>query len=251
MNHAILALHDDVDEGQPLESIIDAFEMLLPISSISVDEAAAGSAPMAHVAGRRLEVIPDLEQKIAQFCRENPLVARVLEGGFEPVLKISDFTTYRSFRQTAFYHEIARFMPGWRDQAAVALRLPGKFIGFGLNRDLAFTSEELLMLQLFQPHIEHVLQRCTRYLDLAPDAPLTPRQRQILHWLSEGKRDSDIAAILKLSVRTVEQHVAACLQKLHVETRAAAAAEVWRARRRAGVPPVTDKRRQRPPATAR
>lgn len=49
-----------------------------------------------------------------------------------------------------------------------------------------------------------------------------------MHWLSEGKRDSDIAAILKLSVRTVEQHVHTCLQKLGV------AAEVWRARNGAG-----------------
>ena len=230
LNRVVVALYEEINEAQPIESIIEMFDRLLPVSSISVDEAEGGSSRVAHVAGRRLEVIPDLQPKIAQFCSQNPLVAHVLEGAFEPALKISDFTTYRSFRRTAFYHEIARFMPGWRDQAAVALRLPGRFLGFGLNRDLAFTGEELLMLQLFQPHVERVLHRHTQYLDLVTDSPLTPRQREILHWVSEGKRDNEIACILNLSVRTVQQHVGACLEKLGVETRTGAAAEVWRAR---------------------
>ena len=58
--------------------------------------------------------------------------------------------------------------------------------------------------------------------------PLTPREREILHWVAEGKRDAEIASILNLSVRTVEQHVRTCLRKLNVETRTAACAMVWR-----------------------
>ena len=64
----------------------------------------------------------------------------------------------------------------------------------------------------------------------APRA-LTPREREILHWIAEGKRDSEIAAILDLSVRTVEQHVRTCLRKLNVETRTAACAVLWRERK--------------------
>ena len=59
---------------------------------------------------------------------------------------------------------------------------------------------------------------------------LTPRECEVLHWLVEGKRDAEIAVILDLSVRTVEQHVRTCLRKLDVETRTAACATVWRAR---------------------
>jgi len=58
----------------------------------------------------------------------------------------------------------------------------------------------------------------------------TPSEREILHWIAEGKRASEIAAILNLSVRTVEQHVRTCLRKLNVETRTAACAVVWRSR---------------------
>jgi DNA-binding NarL/FixJ family response regulator len=64
---------------------------------------------------------------------------------------------------------------------------------------------------------------CARY-------GLTPRECDVLHWLAEGKRDAEIASILNLNVRTVEQHVSVCLKKLNVETRTAACAEVWRKR---------------------
>ena len=63
---------------------------------------------------------------------------------------------------------------------------------------------------------------------------LTPREREILHWIAEGKRDSEIATILDLSVRTVEQHVRTCLRKLNVETRTAACAVLWRERKSGG-----------------
>jgi DNA-binding CsgD family transcriptional regulator len=152
LNRVLLALHEDLIEPMPLESFIGLFESLLPVSRISIDEAAAGSGHAVHRGGRR--------------------------------------------------------------QAAVAVRLPGKLVVFWLNRDRAFSAEELLMLELLQPHLERVLQRCTQYLALRTKAHLTPRECETLHWVCEGKRDSEIAGIMKLSVRTVEQHVRACLKKI-------------------------------------
>ena len=110
------------------------------------------------------------------------------------------------------------------------MRLPGKSLGFALNRDRVFSDEELLALELLRPHLERVLHRSTQYLNLATEQPLTAREREVLHWVAEGKRDSEIAVILGVSVRTIEQHVRVCLRKLGVETRAAAAAAVWQTR---------------------
>ena len=232
LNRVVLALHEDFLDAPQLEPLIDLVETLLPVTCVSVDEASLEDGTVRHRGGRRLEEIPQLQERIARFCHQNPVIAFAQAGNFAPALKVSDFTTFRVLQRTAFYQEIARFLPGWRDQAAIAIRLPGKSLGFALNRDRAFTEEELLMLDLLQPHVERVLHRCAEYLALKTQSPLTPREREILHWVSEGKRDADIACILKLSVRTVEQHVRICLQKLGVETRAAAAAEVWRARSR-------------------
>lgn len=233
LNRVILALHEDLTDPQPIEGIIDLLETLLPVSSISVDEATHADGSVAHLAGRQLEAIPELEERVATFCHENPLIAFAQAGGFAPALKISDFVSLRALQLTGFYQELACYMAGWRDQAAIQIRLPGKSLGFALNRDRAFTADELFALELLQPHLERVLHRCTQYLTLATETRLTPREREILHWVAEGKRDSEIAGIVGLSVRTVEQHAGRCLRKLGVETRAAAAAEVWRARGRA------------------
>ena len=52
---------------------------------------------------------------------------------------------------------------------------------------------------------------------------LTRRENEIMHWVIEGKRDREIAIIIGVSPRTVENHLAHILRKLCVETRTAAA----------------------------
>jgi DNA-binding CsgD family transcriptional regulator len=54
---------------------------------------------------------------------------------------------------------------------------------------------------------------------------LTPRQSEVLTWVAQGKRDSEIAQILHSSARTISNHVYRILQRLGVETRTAAVAE--------------------------
>jgi DNA-binding CsgD family transcriptional regulator len=52
---------------------------------------------------------------------------------------------------------------------------------------------------------------------------LSPREREVLHWLAEGKRDGEIAVILGIAPRTVTTHVERVLAKLGVRNRTAAA----------------------------
>jgi DNA-binding CsgD family transcriptional regulator/MoxR-like ATPase len=59
-------------------------------------------------------------------------------------------------------------------------------------------------------------------------AGLTPRELEVLALVAEGLRDSEIAARLFLSERTVGHHVSAILRKLGVANRGQAAAEVAR-----------------------
>jgi DNA-binding CsgD family transcriptional regulator len=51
---------------------------------------------------------------------------------------------------------------------------------------------------------------------------LTPRETELLHWLAEGKGNSEIAMILGMNRRTVEKHFENIFAKLGVESRAAA-----------------------------
>lgn len=58
-------------------------------------------------------------------------------------------------------------------------------------------------------------------------ARLTPREHEVLDWAGRGKADRQIAAILGVSVRTVQKHLERVYAKLGVESRLAA---VMRAR---------------------
>ncbi|OAI25628.1 DNA-binding response regulator [Methylosinus sp. R-45379] len=51
---------------------------------------------------------------------------------------------------------------------------------------------------------------------------VTPRESEVLLWLSRGKSNADIAAILGLSPRTVDKHLEQIYKKMGVENRTAA-----------------------------
>ncbi|MEI6546849.1 MAG: response regulator [Burkholderiales bacterium] len=55
-------------------------------------------------------------------------------------------------------------------------------------------------------------------------AALTPREVEVLSWVSKGKTNRDVADILGMSPRTVNKHLEHVFEKLGVETRSAAAA---------------------------
>ena len=62
------------------------------------------------------------------------------------------------------------------------------------------------MRQLEQRHVEDTYEL------------LTQREREILQLLAEGKTNKDVAAVLNLSVYTVETHRTHILQKLNLHT---------------------------------
>lgn len=51
---------------------------------------------------------------------------------------------------------------------------------------------------------------------------LSPRECEVLYWISEGKNYPEIATIIGASVRTVHKHAENLMRKLNVESRAAA-----------------------------
>jgi DNA-binding CsgD family transcriptional regulator len=59
---------------------------------------------------------------------------------------------------------------------------------------------------------------------------LTPREAEIMQWVSAGKTDVQIAAIVGAGVRTVQKHLQNVYTKLGVEGRTAAAMRLVQAR---------------------
>ena len=55
-------------------------------------------------------------------------------------------------------------------------------------------------------------------LDTAPERNVTPREREIIQLLAEGKSNKEVAAVLKVSTRTIETHRANIMHKLDVNS---------------------------------
>jgi len=62
---------------------------------------------------------------------------------------------------------------------------------------------------------EAVVQAYLAKTDLPAD-PLTPREREVLQLIAEGKRTKDIAGLLGVSVKTIESHRTRLMEKLDI-----------------------------------
>jgi DNA-binding CsgD family transcriptional regulator len=122
-------------------------------------------------------------------------------------------------------------------QTVVNLNIPGKIDAVTVLRDKNFTDKEATLLQLIAPQIALAYRNAQEFTAVkraaarpipAPELQqigLTVREGQVLHWVIQGKRDSEIGRILAASPRTIQNHVRSILRKLKTETRTAAALE--------------------------
>jgi DNA-binding CsgD family transcriptional regulator len=168
---------------------------------------------------------------------QHPLV---LAHGRNPAAitrRISDLVHPGEFRRTALYNDYYRAI---RIDHAMAIPIHvhrHELVSFVLNRSgRDFSEGDRDRLESIRPLLGNLF-RLGRELESAraawgvpaPDdnskvAPLTPRERDVLHWLAAGKTDRDIATILGISPRTVHKHLQRIYEKLGVENRTAAVA---------------------------
>ncbi|MGJ7509017.1 response regulator transcription factor [Variovorax sp. GT1P44] len=197
------------------------------------------------VTGHRQVVgLPNLRlgaEDIACFDRhffEHPLVRHHgIEGGRE-THRISDALSARDFHRTPLYAEYY-LRVGLEHAVAVPLFVDGRtLVSIVLNRrGLDFSERDRERLELLRPHLAYLYrQACASAVSsalpgtvsLKPAEPealpagLTLREGEVMHWLSRGKTDAEIAALLAISPRTVHKHLEHIYVKLGVETRTAA-----------------------------
>jgi DNA-binding CsgD family transcriptional regulator len=63
---------------------------------------------------------------------------------------------------------------------------------------------------------------------LLSDGDLTPREREVLELLAGGRTNKEIAAALRIDVKTAMHHTSSIYRKLRVRGRVEAAAWAWR-----------------------
>jgi DNA-binding CsgD family transcriptional regulator len=160
---------------------------------------------------------------------EHPLVR---EHGRNPgavTRRIADLMPEAQFRETPLYNDYYRAIR-IDHVMAVPIHVDRRLlVSFVFNRyGSGFREEEREALELIRPHLGYLYRLCAALgrSGWAPAAAwqLTAREQEVLRWLSAGKTDRDIGAILGISPRTVHKHLQRIYEKLGVETRTAAVA---------------------------
>jgi LuxR family quorum sensing-dependent transcriptional regulator len=117
---------------------------------------------------------------------------------------------------------------GWQEGLAVPIHGPGGYLGLASFAGGAVTlsaTDRALLLAL--AHAAHQRGKAL-YGGQTDDAAvrLTRRELQTMRWVSRGKTDAQIGAILKLSATTVHYYVEQAKRKLGVRSRSQAVSEL-------------------------
>ncbi len=123
---------------------------------------------------------------------------------------------------------LGRWVAGQRQRLTQGSEVPPPRVALVMERDRHRLTVRLLS--------ESLGDQCLLLLEERPDRAagatvprserrrdLTGREAEVLHWVTEGKTNKEVATILGLSPLTVRTHLEHIFQKLGVETRTAAA----------------------------
>ena len=146
-------------------------------------------------------------------------------------LFLRDYFSRRQFRDLDVW-SLAYQKAGLSNHCAIPVaKEDGASLFFSVQRSGAaeFTEEERALLCLLQPHLRNARALARERTATGPmevgelhGLGLTPREQEVFFWLMEGKRNPEIAHILKVRPDTVKSHVERIFQKLRVESRSAA-----------------------------
>ncbi len=116
---------------------------------------------------------------------------------------------------------------GWQEGFAVPIHGPGGYLGlasFAGGPAVLSPADRALLLAL--AHAAHQRGKALYGDKLDAAINLTRRELQTMRWVSRGKTDAQIGAILKLSASTVHYYVEQAKRKLGVRSRSQAVSEL-------------------------
>ena len=178
---------------------------------------------------------PFTAEEIAYYTthsEEHPLAAYYTREQDPLARRISDVIDEAAWRASQFYRTCLQ-----RLSLVYTVVLPVNInasvvVAVSFSRgEPDFTAEDCEMLNAFGPHLRLAWQshdnpwadrRELASRQRLRDLGLSPRESEVLFWMTEGKVNREIATMLGLSLGTVQDYVAGILAKLELENRHAA-----------------------------
>ncbi len=177
---------------------------------------------------------PFTPEEIAYYVahpQENAFVRYFERTGDRRARRLSDVTDPVRYRRTEFYRRCLQRL-GFRHSLVLPITLNRHTIAaFACDRRRGdFTRRHCALLDEFAPHFQLAWKRHEnpwRMVQSETPSPrqqlltlgLTPREADVLFWMTEGKQNREIATILGRSLETVQEHVANLVRKLGQENR--------------------------------
>jgi len=144
----------------------------------------------------------------------------------------SDVVGRREFHRRELWGEVERLI-GLEDVLRLWLVVPGeeglRRIDFSTGRSGGLSDRDVRVLGLLTPHLARLYARAAaRRATLPVLGDLTPREREVIDLVADGRTNPEIARLLWISRGTVRTHLENIFEKLGVTNRTAAAARVYR-----------------------
>ncbi len=197
---------------------------------------------------------PVLRPAFFDHVEQHPSVQHILKanGSVTTALKTSDFVSQRRWRSSGLYADFYRPLADVRFQLTIGQRIGDQLIFFAVSRrHRDFSENERALLTGLRPHFIQAYRNAAARSELArlksESAPsgesgrvdgeatafalmtrfgLSRREAQVLHEITAGRTNDEIAAMLGISLSTVKTRVENIFRRLGVATRTAAALRV-------------------------
>ncbi len=205
------------------EPVLDALRRLLPCDVVAYHERVGGHAALVTSG----EPLDSMTAEIRAACRHYWQQDRLSPA--KGARKVSDFLSRRQFHRTELYQYVSGRV-GIEDMFRLWLD-PHGGSGARLEFDRSrrdFSERDRDVLDVLMPHLaqfrKHAVARGRASTPPGTASEkLTPREREVLALVAEGRTNAEIASTLWISPLTVRRHLENIFGKLDVHTRTAAA----------------------------
>ncbi|MBS0630319.1 MAG: hypothetical protein JSS11_00265 [Verrucomicrobia bacterium] len=231
---AIYEMNTAPDHAGFLSAVAAGLARLIPADHYSVHALDARNNRLAYAMLPDVLFTPEEIAYYQQHSAEHPVVAYYARTGDQRARRMTDITTTARWRSTEMYRRVLMRL-GFDYHLSLPIKVDAgtvAAVSFS-RRGRDFTDRHCALLDAFAPHFRLAWSRHRDpWGQAAPQTPnargrlgqlgLTPRETDVLFWMTEGKQNREIATIVGRSLGTVQEHVGNIIRKLGQENRHAA-----------------------------